>query len=165
MGRAGKPGKISEISEWGILGVRLLSQNRRQCPFFRPDDGKWSDATGNHGRTARRNLRREDVKVGVVPAYGMRRSIFEGLKAFRGVDGKVRLRFLWGEGTMRVVNPSLPRASGSVCRFRRWKWWSKPARRSSNGTSVSFRPTAGGGAANFFGICVPSCRNDRRTAL
>ena len=97
-----------ENTDWSALGFDYRKTDYNVRYSFA--DGKWSDMVVTDDEYIQMHMSASCLHYGI--------ELFEGLKAFRGVDGKVRL--------FRVADNA-----------RR----SMPASRSSSATSVSFLPT------------------------
>ena len=102
--------------------------------------GKWSDMEITADEYIRMHMSASCLHYGI--------ELFEGLKAFRGVDGKVRLFRV--EDNARRLQSSAKRLCLPVPTV---EMVVEACKEVVDGTSVSFRPTA----RELRFICVPSC--------
>ena len=112
-----------ENIDWSALGFDYHKTDVNVRYYF--TDGKWSDMEVTSDEYIKMHMSASCLHYGI--------ELFEGLKAFRGVDGKVRL--------FRVEDNARCRPS---------KWSLMPASRSFGGMKLIFPPTEQGPRS----ICV-----------
>ena len=93
-----------ENIDWGALGFNYHKTDYNIRYTFA--EGKWSEMTVSSDEYVPMHMSAFCLHYGI--------ALFEGLKAFRGVDGKVRL-----SGLRRMPRGCVLRPSVCVCRFRR----------------------------------------------
>ena len=121
-----------ENIDWSALGFDYHKTDVNVRYYF--TDGKWSDMEVTSDEYIKMHMSASCLHYGI--------ELFEGLKAFRGVDGKVRLFRV--EDNARRLRSSAER----LCRPSKWSLM--PASRSFGGMKLIFPPTEQG----LRSICV-----------
>ena len=116
-----------ENIDWSALGFDYHKTDVNVRYYF--TDGKWSDMEVTSDEYIKMHMSASCLHYGI--------ELFEGLKAFRGVDG-----------TMPAASGLRPNGFASRCRPS--KWSSMPASRSFGGMKLIFPPTVQGPRS----ICV-----------
>ena len=124
-----------ENIDWSALGFDYHKTDVNVRYYF--TDGKWSDMEVTSDEYIKMHMSASCLHYGI--------ELFEGLKAFRGVDGKVRLFRV--EDNARRLRSSAERLA---FRCRPSKWSLMPASRSFGGMKLIFPPTEQG----LRSICV-----------